>query len=81
MFSYFLSLLVCSAVKINSITVPSTYVLKSEESNSIVLDCDYTADESESGFVLKWMLNSVAVYQWIPSSKSPFALVNCLIFY
>ena len=75
----FLPLLVCSAVQIHSITVPSTYVLKSEEPNSIVLDCDYKADETESGFVLKWLLNNVAVYQWIPSSKTPFALVNCLI--
>lgn len=78
-FIFFYQKLVCSAVKIHSITVPSTYVLKSEEPNSIVLDCDYTADEAETGFVLKWLLNNVAVYQWIPSSKTPFALVNCLI--
>ncbi|CAO1411207.1 unnamed protein product [Diamesa serratosioi] len=65
---------VCSAVKIHSVTVPSTYVLKSEEPNIIVLDCDYTADESESGFVLKWLLNNVVVYQWIPSTKTPFGV-------
>ena len=75
----FSPLLVCSAVKINSISVPSTYVLKSDEPNRIVLDCDYTVDESETGFVFKWLLNNVAIYQWIPAAKTAFGLVNCFI--
>ena len=71
--------LVCSAIKLNSISVPSTYVLKSDEPNNIVLDCDYTVDESEPGFVLKWYLHDFLVYQWIPGTKTPFGVVNCSI--
>lgn len=38
------------------------------------MDCDFEVDQSETGFVLKWLHNNVAIYQWIPSKKVPFAL-------
>lgn len=65
---------VCKAVKINSIAVPSRYELK-EDADMLILDCDFTVNTNETGFVLKWLHNSVSIYQWIPSKKVPFALV------
>lgn len=63
------------AVKINEITVPSLYELK-EDVEQLKLDCDFTVDEKEPGFVLKWLHNGVQIYQWIPSNKQPFVLVS-----
>lgn len=63
------------AVKIHSIKVPKLYELKGED-DSIRLDCEFEVDPAETGFVLKWLHNSVAIYQWIPSKKHPFALVR-----
>jgi len=68
--------IVCEAVKINSITVPSRYELKKDASDRLILDCDFSADDSEKGVVLKWHLNSVPIFQWIPSQKGPYALVS-----
>ncbi|GAB0089518.1 uncharacterized protein DMENIID0001_040750 [Sergentomyia squamirostris] len=61
------------SVKIYDIKVPSTYVLDQEKPEPLVLDCIYDVDPSETGFVLKWLLNDQSVYQWIPS-HGPFAL-------
>lgn len=63
------------AVKINEITVPSLYELK-QDVEQLKLDCDFTVDEKEPGFVLKWLHNGVQIYQWIPSNKLPFVLVS-----
>ncbi|XP_041782065.1 uncharacterized protein LOC121598823 isoform X5 [Anopheles merus] len=64
---------VCSAVKIINLKVPSTYLLDqtSKTPDPLILDCEYEVDESEKGFVLKWLLDGQPVYQWIPS-KNPF---------
>jgi Immunoglobulin domain len=40
------------------------------------MDCDFTVDSNETGFVLKWHHNSAAIYQWIPSKKKPFVIVS-----
>ncbi|XP_035898968.1 uncharacterized protein LOC126568374 isoform X4 [Anopheles maculipalpis] len=63
----------CSAVKIINLKVPSTYLLDqtSKTPDPLILDCEYEVDESEKGFVLKWLLDGQPVYQWIPS-KNPF---------
>ncbi|XP_049294557.1 uncharacterized protein LOC125769762 isoform X5 [Anopheles funestus] len=63
----------CTAVKIINLKVPSTYLLDqtSKTPDPLILDCEYEVDESEKGFVLKWLLDGQPVYQWIPS-KNPF---------
>lgn len=66
---------VCRAVTIEGITVPPKYELR-ENAEPLILDCDFTVNANETGFVLKWLHNSVSIYQWIPSKKVPFALVN-----
>lgn len=66
---------VCRAVKINSIKVPPRFDLK-DNTDVLILDCDFTVNASETGFVLKWLHNNVAIYQWIPSKQVPFALVR-----
>lgn len=70
-----LSFSVCQAVKINKVTIPSLYEIKGN-SETLRLDCDFTVEENETGFVLKWLHNAAAIYQWIPSKKTPFALVS-----
>lgn len=65
----------CTAVKINNVTVPSRYELK-QNADPLILYCDFTVNADETGFVLKWLHNSVSIYQWIPSKKVPFALVK-----
>ena len=69
--------IVCEAVKIKSITVPSTYILDDDavDPQPLILDCIYDVGPKESGFVLKWYLNNIQIYQWIPS-RAPFALVS-----
>ncbi|XP_053670482.1 uncharacterized protein LOC128720810 isoform X2 [Anopheles nili] len=63
----------CSAVKIINLKVPPTYLLDqtSKTPDPLILDCEYEVDDSEKGFVLKWLLDGQPVYQWIPS-KNPF---------
>ncbi len=68
----------CCSVKIQKITVPSVVVIdynrnlseNSKRSNQtahqFILDCEYDVDKDEHGLVIKWFLNNVLVYQWIP---------------
>lgn len=40
--------------------------------NPVVLDCDYTLEESlEEGLVVKWFFNEkpTPIYQWIPNKR------------
>jgi hypothetical protein len=67
-----IALRVCEAVKITELKVPKTHIL-GVDPNPIVLDCLYDIDKNEYGFVLKWYLNGIPVYQWIPT-QSAFAL-------
>jgi hypothetical protein len=55
-------------------SVPSRYELKNDN-HRLVLDCDYSVDEEEKGFVLKWHRDGVQIYQWI-ASRQPYALVD-----
>lgn len=68
--------LVCQAVKITNINVPATYTIDktSNDTEILILDCDYDIFQNETGFVLKWLLNDIPIYQWIPNQK-PYALV------
>lgn len=72
-FMLFVTIDVSESVEIKNINVPAIYELK-ENPEPLILDCDYEMMPSESGFVLKWLHNKVAVYQWIPTKKSPIAL-------
>lgn len=73
--------IVCEAVKIKAVNVPSTYVLDDDNTNPepLILDCIYDVDAKESGFVLKWYLNNIQIYQWIPS-RPAFSLVRFTVF-
>lgn len=67
-----------SEIKINNLSVPSHYELTHKD-DRLVFDCDYTVDENEKGFVLKWQRDNVPIYQWIPN-RQPYALVVNLSF-
>lgn len=43
----------------------------------MILDCEYEISPNETGFVLKWVLNDMPIYQWIPSGPGvPHAVGN-----
>lgn len=75
----------CCSVKIHKITVPSVVVMDyslnlSENSKrpnlsapEFVLDCEYEMEPGENNLVIKWFLNNILVYQWIPP-RMPTAL-------
>lgn len=62
-------------MKINNIFVPPLYDLRNNDNQTLILQCDFTVNENDTGFVLKWLFNNAQIYQWIPS-KVPFALVS-----
>lgn len=59
----------------NSVKVPPRYELN-RDAEALILDCDFTVDSEETGFVLKWLHNGVTIFQWIPPKRAPFALVS-----
>lgn len=75
----------CCSVKIHKITVPSVVVMDyslnlSENSKRLnlsapefLLDCEYEMEPGENNLVMKWFLNNILVYQWIPP-RMPTAL-------
>ncbi|KAJ8925392.1 hypothetical protein NQ315_009224 [Exocentrus adspersus] len=56
-----------SAVQINYITVPPA--VKNDSNDPIILDCNYSIRPDDTDLVVKWFLNDVVVYQWIPPQK------------
>lgn len=66
----------CHCVKITNLEVPTTYeISNSSDADDLVLDCEFELDAKDTGFVLKWLLDDQAIYQWIPGHK-PYALVK-----
>lgn len=65
-----------TGAKITALKVPSTYIIEdtNNKSDGLILDCEYDVDPNEKGFVLKWLHNDIAIYQYIPSHKMPKAL-------
>ncbi|XP_045471457.1 uncharacterized protein LOC123678466 [Harmonia axyridis] len=60
---------ISSCVRINDLHVPE--VIKHR--TSVVLDCDFSVEDSEQDLVVKWYLNRnnrTLVYQWIPASNN-----------
>lgn len=51
--------------------MPSTYILDINDPDPppIYMDCMYDVQPDESGFVLKWMLDGITIYQWIPPKR------------
>lgn len=47
--------------------VPSAVRNNSED--PIILDCDYSVRPDDQDLVVKWFLNDVVVYQWIPPQE------------
>lgn len=71
-----------NCVKINSLKVPSTYTVETDETgesigDDLILDCEYEIGQNETGFVLKWLLKDNLIYQWIPYDK-PYSHVSIL---
>lgn len=64
-------------MKITNLKVPSSYTIESPSNpdNRLILDCEYEISPNETGFVLKWVLNDIPIYQWIPSGI-PYAVGN-----
>lgn len=56
--------------------MPGLHIL-GNDNQLLLLECEYTIDEEETGFVLKWYFNSEAIYQWIPP-RVPFVFVSFL---
>jgi len=57
--------------------MPGLHIL-GNDNQLLLLECEYTIDEEETGFVLKWYFNSEAIYQWIPP-RVPFVFVSFLL--
>ncbi|RZC32231.1 hypothetical protein BDFB_006200 [Asbolus verrucosus] len=56
-----------TGVKINKLQVPE--IIK--HGTSVILDCDFTLEDTEDDLVVKWYFNNnkTPVYQWIPAMK------------
>ncbi|KAJ8974139.1 hypothetical protein NQ317_007314, partial [Molorchus minor] len=55
-------------VKINELHVPKVI----PHGSPVVLDCDFSLEESDQDLVVKWYFNQTSlVYQWIPGTKKP----------
>lgn len=55
-----------NAVKITNFKVPSSYLIEDEENpGSLILDCEYKYQSSETGIVVTWDLDGERIYQWI----------------
>lgn len=75
----FLTISVCSAVKITRFNVTSYHVLDNEQDAApLILDCDYNVDPNERGFVLKWLLNGSRIFQWIPNQWPSYGSVSAV---
>lgn len=62
----------CQCLRITNLDVPQSYTIPrgDEPVEDLILDCEYEVEESTAkGFVLKWRLNDMQIYQWIPSKK------------
>lgn len=63
-------------LKITNLDVPQSYIVSrgEEPSEDLILDCEFELDEATAkGFVLKWKLNGLQIYQWIPGKAKPVA--------
>lgn len=62
----------CLCVKITNLKVPASYTIETPPNpdNPLILDCEYEILPNETHFVLKWLLNDIPIYQWIPSPSS-----------
>ena len=58
-----------NCLQINELIVPN--VVENGSKSAVVLDCDYSINNSETGLVVKWFLNDgdTPVYQWIPPQR------------
>ncbi|XP_045478081.1 uncharacterized protein LOC123683217 [Harmonia axyridis] len=69
LFFFMGALVIATSVKINKLQVPE--VIK--YGAPVVLDCDFTLEETDQDLVVKWYFNRnnrSLVYQWIPASQN-----------
>lgn len=56
--------------------MPQVHILKDPQNPELlVLDCAFELEPNETGLVIKWLRNSVNIYQFIPG-KGATALVS-----
>ena len=57
-----------SSVKMHGLVVPSE--IQNDTETFVVLDCQYSLNHTEKdGMILKWYLNGITIYQWIPPAR------------
>ncbi|CAG9813524.1 unnamed protein product [Phaedon cochleariae] len=56
-----------AAIQINYIKVP--VAVKNDSNRPVIMDCNYSLRPDDSDLVVKWYLNDVLVYQWIPPQQ------------
>lgn len=67
-FTFVPGTILTKGVKINKLQVPKVI----QHGAPVVLDCDFTLEETDEGLVVKWFFNKnrTLVYQWIPGDFS-----------
>ena len=56
------------SVKMHGLVVPSE--IRNDSRRYVVLDCQYSLNHTEKdGMILKWYLNGLTIYQWIPPAR------------
>lgn len=63
-FAFVSGTILTKGVKINKLQVPKVV----QHGAPVVLDCDFTLEETDEDLVVKWFFNKnrTLVYQWIP---------------
>ena len=57
-----------SSVKMHGLVVPSE--IQNDTETFVILDCQYSLNHTEKdGMILKWYLNGITIYQWIPPAR------------
>ena len=66
--SYQIFLLGTWSVNLHELQVPKQ--IMNDSLRHVVLDCRYSLNHTEKdGMILKWYLNGVTIYQWIPPAR------------
>ena len=56
------------SVKMHGLIVPPE--IRNDSRSFVVLDCQYSLNHTEKdGMILKWYLNGITIYQWIPPAR------------
>ena len=66
------------SVNLHELQVPKQ--IMNDSLRHVVLDCRYSLNHTEKdGMILKWYLNGVTIYQWIPPARPQVSIKNSCI--